>query len=182
MDQLTDRPSPVNDVPGDELFRLVYDDLRALADRYLAGERAGHTLQPTALVHEAYVRLVGTPARAGGRRPFFAAAARAMRHILVESARRKKCDKRGGGRAREALDPDRVALPEPAAHLLALHDALEAFAAVEPVAAELVTLRYFGGLTLQEAAEVLDISPRTADTYWAYARAWLLTALDGTTP
>lgn len=170
----------------DALFRLVYDDLKQLAERYLRGERPGHTLQPTALVHEAYVRLLGPVSGAGpgglpwsSRASFYAAAARAMRHILVESARRKLTAKRGGGLAREVLDPERIAEPEVAGDLLALHEALERFAAVEPGIAELVSLRFFGGLTLREAADVLGVAPRTADAHWAYARAWLLTAIDG---
>ncbi len=167
---------------GDDLFQIVYDDLRRLAARYLNGERHGHTLQPTALVHEAYVRLLGgAPGNHlwAGRGPFLAAAARAMRHILVDSARRKRSAKRGGGLAREILDPDKVAEPELADDLLALHDALDALAAIEPAVAELVTLRYFGGLTVAEAADTLGIAPRTAADYWAYARAWLREAIDG---
>lgn len=164
---------------ADELFRLVYDDLKQLAEQYLGSARAGQTLQPTALVHEVYLRLLGgrgltdRPAWAD-RRHFYAAAAKAMRHILIDAARRKGRGKRGGGVAREPLDPDRVAEPQVAEELLALHDALDALAAVRPDAAELVTLRYFGGLTIRETAEVLGVSPRTADARWAYARAWLL--------
>lgn len=159
-----------------ELFPLVYDQLRALAATYLARETPGHTLQPTALVHEAYLRLVGPtdPPRWRGREQFLSAAAQAMRRILVDAARHKRRDKRGGGRVREPLDPDRVAEPEAADEVLALHEALTALAAVKPAVAELVTLRYFGGLTIPEAAEVLGIAPRTADAHWAYARAWLL--------
>jgi RNA polymerase sigma factor (TIGR02999 family) len=165
---------------ADELFHLVYDDLRRLAQHYLEGERAGQTLQPTALVHEAYLRLFQTePAGPplANRRAFYAAAARAMRHILVESARRRNSIKRGGDRLREAIDPDRIAEPEIADDLLALHDALDALAKAEPAIAELVTLRYFGGMTIREAAEVLGIAPRTADAHWAYARAWLSVAM-----
>lgn len=164
----------------DELFRLVYDDLRRLAQRYLEGERAGQTLQPTALVHEAYLRLLGSVSVGPpleNRRAFYAAAARAMRHILVESARRRNSIKRGGDRSREAIDPDRIAEPEIADDLLALHEALDALAEAEPAVAELVTLRYFGGMTVREAADVLGIAPRTADAHWAYARAWLSVAM-----
>jgi RNA polymerase sigma factor (TIGR02999 family) len=165
-----------------DLFALVYDDLRRLAGQHLAHERPGQTLQPTALVHEVYLRLLGAPrARPDrgempwkNRRHFFAAAAEAMRRILIEAARSKNRDKRGGGRARLPLEPDEVAEPEIAEELLALDEALTALAAVEPKIAELVTLRYFGGLTLKEAAAALDIPPRTADAHWAYARAWLL--------
>lgn len=162
-----------------ELLPLVYAELRALAARQLAQEAPGQTLQPTALVHEAYLKLVGPDdqPRWGGRAQFMAAAAQAMRHILVDAARRKKRGKRGGGRAREPLDPDRVAEPEVADDLLALHEALEALAQVQPNIAQLVELRYFGGMTLKEAAEVLGVAPRTADAHWAYARAWLLDAM-----
>jgi len=164
------------------LFTLVYDDLRQLAAGHLARESPGQTLQPTALVHEVYLRLVGSSHEiAAGtglpwnnRRHFFAAAAKSMRRILIEMARHKKRQKRGGGRSREPLDPDKIAAPELAEDLLALDEALTAFAAVEPTIAELVTLRYFGGLTLKEAAATLEIAPRTADADWAYARAWLL--------
>jgi RNA polymerase sigma factor (TIGR02999 family) len=167
---------------GDELFRLVYDDLRKLAERYLGSERAGHTLQPTALVHEAYVHLLGGTQQGKvweGRVHLLAAAARAMRHILVDSARRKRSTKRGGRVTREPMDPDHIAAPQTAEELFALTEALEKLAAVEPAIAELVTLRYYGGLTVAEAAEVLGISPRTAAYHWAYARAWLLESLDG---
>jgi RNA polymerase sigma factor (TIGR02999 family) len=159
-----------------DLLPIIYDELRDLAARQLARESAGQTLQPTALVHEAYLRLVGAAERPrwGGRSQFLAAAAKAMRHILVDAARRKKRRKRGGDLAREPLDPDRVAEPEAADELLDLHDALAVLAAERPAVAQLVELRYFGGLTLREAAEVLDIAPRTADAHWAFARAWLL--------
>lgn len=159
-----------------DLLPLVYDEMRLLAARQLAHEAPGHTLQPTALVHEAYLHLVGPDdaPRWGGRAQFLAAAAKAMRNILIDAARHKKRDKRGGNRAREPLDPERIAEPEVADQLLALHDALAALAIVQPAIAELVELRYFGGLTLREVADVLGIAPRTADTHWAYARAWLL--------
>jgi RNA polymerase sigma factor (TIGR02999 family) len=158
------------------LLPLVYDELRALAARQLAHETPGQTLQPTALVHEAYLRLVGPDdsPRWGGRAQFLAAAAQAMRHILIDAARRKQRGKRGGGRVREPLDPDRIAEPEVADELLDLHDALTALAAEQPAIAQLVELRYFGGLSLKEAAQTLGIAPRTADAHWAYARAWLL--------
>jgi RNA polymerase sigma factor (TIGR02999 family) len=165
-----------------QLLPLVYDQLRALAAHKLAHEQPGQTLQPTALVHEAYLRLVGTdsqPEEWQGRQPFFAAAAEAMRRILVENARRKHRQKRGGGRAPQALEPDQVAAPEVSEDLLALDEALTRLAHVNPRAARLVHLRYFGGLTIQQAAEVLDISSRTADADWAYARAWLLAAIGG---
>jgi RNA polymerase sigma factor (TIGR02999 family) len=159
------------------LLPLVYDELRRLAARKLAGEKAGHTLQPTALVHEAYLRLVGDQ-KFGGRTHFFAAAAEAMRRILVESARRKASLKRGGDQDRQPLDEADVPLQRPPEELLAIHDALDTLAATDPRAAELVKLRYFAGFTLDEVAEALGISPRTADSVWAYARAWLFARFD----
>ena len=167
-----------------DLFTLVYDDLRQVAQHYLARESPGQTLQPTALVNEAYLRLLGTSAGSvrdvlslRNRRHFFAAAAQAMRRILIESARKKKRQKHGGGLRREPLNPDQIAEPEVAEELLALDEALTALAAIEPQVAELVNLRYFGGLTIKEAAETLGIAPRTADAHWAYARAWLLSEM-----
>lgn len=164
-----------------ELFDLVYDDLKRLARHQFAGEGAGHTLQPTALVHEVYLRLIRNSGQETGDQPiswqgrghFFAAAAQAMRHILVESARRKKRAKHGGGRAREPIDPDQIAEPELSDELLALDAALDTFSKQEPTIAQLVVLRYFGGLTLKDAAATLGIPLRTASSYWAFARAWL---------
>ncbi|HKB02666.1 MAG TPA: sigma-70 family RNA polymerase sigma factor [Gemmataceae bacterium] len=163
-----------------ELLPLAYDELRRLAAHRLAGEKAGHTLQPTALVHEAYLRLVGgsEPRDWSGRGHFFAAAAEAMRRILVESARRKQRVRHGGDRDRVQLDD--VAVPaadDRATDLLALDEALTAFAREEPAKAELVKLRYFAGLTLEEAAACLGISLATAKRHWAFARAWLYAAL-----
>jgi RNA polymerase sigma factor (TIGR02999 family) len=159
------------------LLPLVYQELRRLAAHKLAHESPGHTLQATALVHEAYVRLVGAESgdipRWDGRRHFFAAAAEAMRRILVESARRKGSQKRGGGMERKDIDAIEVAAPQRSDDLLALDEALNRLAEVDPPAAELVKLRYFAGLSLAEAAKVLDVAPRTADRLWAYARAWL---------
>src|SRR5262245_13530802 len=162
-----------------ELLPLVYDELRRLAAGHLARERPGQTLQATALVHEAYLRLVGPdPGRPwNGRGHFFAAAAEAMRRILVEAARRKGRERHGGGRRRVALDD---APPDPngrADDLLALDDALAALAAEDPAKAELVKLRYFAGLTLEEAAACRGISLATAKRHWAVARAWLYDAL-----
>jgi RNA polymerase sigma factor (TIGR02999 family) len=164
-----------------QLLPLVYDHLRALAAQKLAQESPGQTLQPTALVHEAYLRLVGTDNQPEweGRGHFFAAAAEAMRRILVENARRKGRLKRGGGRTAQALEPDQVAAPEVSEDLLALDEALTRLEHLNPRAARLVQLRYFGGLTNKQAAEVLDISSRTADADWAYARSWLLAAIRG---
>jgi RNA polymerase sigma factor (TIGR02999 family) len=162
-----------------KLWPLVYGELRRLAGARMAREKAGHTLDATALVHEAFLRLAGD-AGAGfaNRRHFFAAAARAMRHILVEHARGKGRRKRGGGR-REHPDLDALAAGAPAEDLLALHDALERFAAHDPVKARLVELRFFAGLTLEQAAGCLNMSLSTADRAWRYARAWLYAAMAG---
>jgi RNA polymerase sigma factor (TIGR02999 family) len=160
---------------AEQLLPLVYDELRKLAAQRLAQEQPGHTLQATALVHEAYVRLVdvGQAQRWNGSGHFFAAAAEAMRLILVEHVRRKRSLRRGGGLTRRDLDDDHLAAPEPSEDLIALDDALTKLAGEDGTSAELVKLRYFAGLTLSQAAEALDISPRTADRLWAYARAWL---------
>jgi RNA polymerase sigma factor (TIGR02999 family) len=155
-----------------QLLPLVYDELRRLAARQLGQEKPGQTLQATALVHEAYLRLVGDQHFAN-RRHFFAAAAEAMRRILVENARRKKRQKRGGDLQRVDLDELALTAPEGDLRLIALDEALARFAGIEPAKAELVKLRWFGGLSLDAAAELLDISPSTADRWWAYARAWL---------
>jgi RNA polymerase sigma factor (TIGR02999 family) len=167
-----------------QLLPLVYDELRKLAARHLTRERPGQTLQATALVQEAYLRLVeGQPgAHWKGRGHFFAAAAQAMRRILVESARRKRTLKRGGGVAREELDEANLVAPGVPDDLVALDEALAGLAAVDPRAAELVNLRYFAGLTIPQAAEVLGVAPRTADLLWAYARAWLLRKIEGEQP
>jgi RNA polymerase sigma factor (TIGR02999 family) len=161
------------------LLPLVYDELRQLAAQRLAHEKPGQTLQPTALVHEAYLRLVGGSERQhwAGRAHFFAAAAEAMRRILIDNARRKRRHKHGGGLVRRELDTECLAAPEASEELLALSEALDKLAASEPQVAELVKLRYFVGLTIQQAADLLGVSPRTADSWWAYARAWLLTEL-----
>ena len=162
-----------------ELLPLVYDELRKLAAARMAQETVGNTLQPTALVHEAYLRLVGTAdqPRWQSRGHFFAAAAEAMRRILIESARRKLGPERGGDLTRQEFEFD---VPEEfgrADQLLDLDEALDRLAAIEPRAAQVVKLRYFTGLTIAEAAEALGISSRTADADWAYARAWLVAAI-----
>ncbi len=165
-----------------QLLPLVYDELRKLAGQLLAHEQPGQTLQPTSLVHEAYLRLVDDPAaeRWNGKRHFYLAAAEAMRRILIDAARRKGRAKRGGDRERveltdvaqtEELGPD---------DLLALDEALTALAAEDPQKAELVKLRYFAGLELEAAAEVLGVSRATASRYWTFARAWLLERVEGT--
>jgi RNA polymerase sigma factor (TIGR02999 family) len=164
-----------------QLLPLVYEELRRLAAQRLAQEKAGQTLQATALVHEAYLRLVAK----GDERPwtnrghFFAAAAEAMRRILVENARRKQSRKRGGGRGRQDFDDEQLPAPEPREDLLALNEALNKLAVSHREAADLVQLRYFAGLTLTEAAQALGISPRTAGRLWAYARAWLRREVEG---
>jgi RNA polymerase sigma factor (TIGR02999 family) len=168
--------------PAAELLPLVYEELRKLAAARMAAEAPDHTLQPTALVHEAYLRLVGTDAGQpwGGRGHFFAAAAEAMQRILIEAARHKGRVRHGGGRKRVELD-DACSLAEPPPHddLLALDEALRRLEAGQPEVAAVVKLRYFAGLTAEEAAAALDISLRTANRHWAFARAWLLDALGG---
>jgi RNA polymerase sigma factor (TIGR02999 family) len=158
-----------------QLLPLIYDELRKLAARSLALEKSGQTLQATALVHEAYARLVGGGAARGwsGRGHFFGAAATAMRRILIERARKKLRRVHGGEFQRRELHPDLVASPEPDEELLALDAALVKLAERDPVKSRLVELRFFAGLTGDEAAEILGISAKTADRYWVYARAWL---------
>ena len=162
-------------VAADLLLPLVYDELRQLATRKMAQEKPGQTLQATALVHEAYLRLVGQAPQQhwDHRGHFFAAAAEAMRRILIENARRKNAQIHGGTHERLDLEAADLAVPQPSAELLALDDALTKFAAVDATAANLVKLRYFAGLSLAEAAEMLGLAPRSADRLWAYARAWL---------
>ncbi|MEJ7592805.1 MAG: sigma-70 family RNA polymerase sigma factor [Planctomycetaceae bacterium] len=164
---------------AEQLLPLVYDELRRLASLKLGREKPGQTLQATALVHEVYLRLVGEehPRAYKDRLHFFAAAAQAMRRIIIDSARRKLTLKRGGGGEMQPLD--NVAAPEPDIELLALDAALDKLAASDPLKARLVELRYFSGLTGDQAAEVLNISPTTADRYWAYTRAWLQNEVRG---
>jgi RNA polymerase sigma factor (TIGR02999 family) len=159
-----------------QLLPLVYEELRQLATHRLAHETPGHTLQPTDLVHEAYLRLVGDSRGQhwDGRDHFFAAAAEAMRRILVENARRKRTLKRGRGLMRKELDEALLLSPEPREDLLALDEALTALAATDRAAADLVQLRYFGGLSVADAARVLGLSLRSAERLWAYTRVWLL--------
>jgi len=165
-----------------ELLPLVYEELRRLARQKIGQERVGHTLQATALVHEAYVRLVAGNTEKGwqGRWHFFAAAAEAMRRILVDHARRRGRIKRGGANARERFDLEQVELSvnEPPQELLAVDEGLTGLAAQHPEKAQLVKLRYFAGLTIEEAAEAMNISVATANRHWAYARAWLFRHLE----
>jgi RNA polymerase sigma factor (TIGR02999 family) len=160
---------------AEQLLPLVYDELRKLAAVRLAQEKPGQTLQATALVHEAYLRLVDVPQvqQWNSRGHFFAAAAEAMRRIVVDQARRRKAAKRGGEAGREELHESVIATPRPAEELLALDDVLDRLAEIDPVAANLVKLRFFVGLNMSEAADALGISVRSAHDVWAYARSWL---------
>jgi RNA polymerase sigma factor (TIGR02999 family) len=160
-----------------QLLPLVYDELRGLAAAQLANERPGQTLNATALVHEAYLRLIG-PHSFADRCHFFRVAAEAMRRVLIDRARQKRRTRHGGGRTRVPLSDVEVAADAHADELLALDEALERFAAAAPVKAELVKLRYFAGLSEEEAAAALGISRATASRYWTYSRAWLINALD----
>jgi RNA polymerase sigma factor (TIGR02999 family) len=160
---------------ADELLPLVYDELRKLAAVRLANEKPGQTLEATALVHEAYLRLVDVDKAQhwDSRGHFFAAAAESMRRILVDNALRKKTLKRGGDRDREDLSDVAPAIEPPEDDLIALNEALDRLAEIEPQTAQLVKLRYFAGLTNKQSAELLGISPRKADSLWAYAKVWL---------
>ena len=160
---------------AERLLPLVYDELRKLAAAKLAHEKPGQTLQATALVHEAYVRLAGENRQEPwcGRRQFFAAAAEAMRRILVDNARRKRSPKCGGDLERQDFDLQRLEARRAPEEILALHEALDVLSEKDPTKAELVKLRYFVGLTIPEAAEILGISASSIDRHWAYARAWL---------
>ena len=171
---------------AEQLLPLVYDELRRLAAQKLAHEKPGQTLDATALVHEAYLRLAASRDTSASAEPrwdsrghFFAAAAEAMRRILVDRARDRRRQKRGGGHRRVRIDLEALLVDPPGDDLLALDEALEALAREDPAGAELVRLRAFAGLMLAEAAEVLGIGRRTADRYWAYAQAWLCDALSG---
>ena len=164
---------------AEQLLPLVYDELRRLAAQKMSREKPGQTLDATALVHEAFVRLVGGDARPSytDRRHFFATAATAMRRILMDNARRKRAEKHGGRLERVPLDNLAVAAPD--GEILALNEALDKLATNDPLKAQLVELRYFAGLTGDQAAEVLGISASTADRHWTYARAWLQAELRG---
>jgi RNA polymerase sigma factor (TIGR02999 family) len=181
MDEITRILSTLDEgdsLESGELLTLVYDELRKLAASRLKQEKPGQTLQATALVHEAYLRLVGPEEghRWANRAHFFAAAAEAMRRILVEEARRKQSLKRGGALGRHDLDDSRLAAPD-GVDILELDEALDRLAARDAEAAQLVKLRFFGGMTMQEAARALGLSERTAERVWAYARSFLRTAM-----
>jgi len=166
---------------AEQLMPLVYEELRRLAARRLAQEKPGQTLQATALVHEAYLGLVGSGRERQwkGRGHFFAAAAEAMRLILINRARDKGRHKHGGGFQRVDLDQAEIGYESDGLDLLALDEALTRLSAEEPDCARLVKLRFFAGLTMDDAAEVMGVTRRTADRYWSYARAWLLQAMEG---
>jgi RNA polymerase sigma factor (TIGR02999 family) len=170
---------------AEQLLPLVYEELRKLAAQKLAEEVPGQTLQATALVHEAYLRLIGSQQRDSSppwnsRGHFFAAAAEAMRRILIENARRKRRQKRGGNAKRVELDPEKLTYHSPAEDLLALDDALECLAREDGEAAQLVKLRYFAGLSVEEAAELVGLARSSAYEHWAFARAWLHRQLQAT--
>ncbi len=164
---------------ADQLLPLVYEELRKLAAAKMAQEAPGQTLQPTALVHEAWLRLVGSENQKwNGRAHFFGAAAEAMRRILIENARRKRAVRHGGGQVKLDIGEIEIAANPKEDELLAVSDALERFAARDKLKAELVKLRYFAGLTTEEAAEVLGISVPTADRWWNFSRAWLFQEIE----
>ncbi len=164
---------------SDQLLPLVYEELRVLARQRLANEKPGQTLQATALVHEAYLRLVGPKYDVSwdNRGHFFAAAAEAMRRILVDVARRKQTLRKGGEHDRLEFDAVDIEAPARSADLLGIDEALSAFEKIEPEKAKLIKLRYFAGMTIPEASQAMGISTATAERYWAYSRAWLHTAL-----
>jgi len=167
---------------ADQLLPMVYEELRRLAASHLAREVPGQTLQATALVHEAYLRLVGDPDRHwNGARHFFAATAQAMRRILIENARRKQAARHGGGWERVNVEEIQLASDMPSDQLLVVDEALERLGEVDAQAAELIRLRFYAGLSQQQAAELLGVSHRTADRLWAFARAWLFTEIRGLT-
>ena len=176
MDDLTQLLNHLSREPqaaADELLPLVYQELRRLAAQKMAREMPGQTLQATALVHEAWMRVGGEGQSWDNRAHFFGAAAEAMRRILIDRARSKRAERHGGGQERMDIDEVEIVAQAPEDELLAVHDALDKFAAHDAQKAELVKLRYFAGLTIGEAADVLGISAPTAKRYWVYARAWL---------
>jgi RNA polymerase sigma factor (TIGR02999 family) len=176
--QLLDAIEAGDPKAADELLPLVYGELRKLAVLRMAQEKAGQTLQPTALVHEAWLRLAGSDHQQWrGRSHFFGAVAEAMRRILIDKARRKAALKRGQDPAVEELHESRIETSAPTDEILAVHEALDLLSAEDATAAEVVKLRYFVGMTIPEIAEALGISPRSADRHWLFARAWLKRAM-----
>jgi RNA polymerase sigma factor (TIGR02999 family) len=168
---------------AEDLLPLVYEELRRVAANRMAHEAPGQTLQPTALVHEAWVRLVGhEDPQWQNRAHFFGAAAEAMRRILIDNARRKRAIRHGGGQQRVNLDDVEIAAAAEDDELIAVHEALDKLAAHDPKKAELVKLRYFAGMTIEEAAKVLGVSEPTAKRYWTYARAWLFREISSSQP
>jgi RNA polymerase sigma factor (TIGR02999 family) len=163
---------------ADQLLPLVYEELRRLASAKMASQAPGHTLQPTALVHEAWLRLAGADSTFAGRTHFLASAVEAMRHILVDHARGKSAQRHGGGQHRVEFNEAGLAAPSHDDQILAVNDALDKLAVENKLGADLVKLRYFGGLTLAEAAQALGVSERTADSYWAYAKVWLVREIE----
>ena len=173
LTQLLNRLSGERDVPADQLLPLVYAELRRVAAQKMARETPGQTLQATALVHEAWLRVGGEHQSWENRAHFFGAAAEAMRRILIDRARSKRAERHGGGMERVDVDDVEIAAPAQEDELIAVHETIDQLAAHDAQKAELVKLRYFAGLTIEEAAEVLGISAPTAKRYWSYARAWL---------
>lgn len=164
---------------ADRLLTLVYDELRRVAAYKMAQQAPGQTLQPTALVHEAWLRLVGDRNPTfNGRNHFFSAAAEAMRHILIDRARRKLSQRHGGALARADIDTMEIAAPDPDDRVLAVHEALERFALKYPLQAEVVKLRYFAGMTDEETSLLLGVSASSVRNYWVFSRAWLFSAID----
>jgi RNA polymerase sigma factor (TIGR02999 family) len=182
--RILDRVQQGDPRAAEELLPLVYDELRRIAAFKMAREAAGHTLQPTALVHEAWLRIAGgdSDSQFQNRAHFFGAAAEAMRRILIDRARRKHAVRHGGGSERIDFDELEIAAPAEDAELLAVNDALARFATVDAKKAELVKLRYFAGMTIEEAASVLGISGPMAKRWWTYARAWLFTEIKSMRP
>ena len=179
LTQILERVEQGDAKAADELLPLVYDELRKLAAHNMAQEAAGDTLQPTALVHEAWLRLVGAPNQDwNSRNHFFMAAAQAMRRILIERARQKSRLKRGGDQQRVPLEELDLATNADSETLLLVEEAMERLAQADPVKAKLIELRFFTGLSLEEAAQVLAVSTPTAKRYWAYARAWLFQEIE----
>ncbi|MCW5554802.1 MAG: sigma-70 family RNA polymerase sigma factor [Verrucomicrobiae bacterium] len=178
--QILDRVQQGDPKAADQLLPLVYEELRKLAVARMANEKAGQTLQPTALVHEAWLKIAGNgQEHFANRRHFFKAAATAMQQILIDNARRKQRLKHGANQVGEELHESRIAVAVPSEELLAVNDALAALAREEPEAAQVVQMRYFVGMTVPEIADALGLSPRTVDRHWAFARAWLKRTIRG---